>query len=206
VLTFQMVLIKAFLAGGVAALPLGPMGIWCLQRTLGHGRRAGLLAAAGIATALGLWGWVVVHGLELVSGWLAAGTPWVRYGLGIALLTAGANGMRRPTPRTATPSASASDWGGFAVTFCGVVTNPVTLVTLAAVFGVIGLVRVELDAMRGVGFVTAIGLGAMTLWIGLAELLLCLHQRWGEVATSRVSRALSGLLVLLGASYLLAGG
>ncbi|MCL4176922.1 MAG: hypothetical protein KJ072_04145 [Verrucomicrobia bacterium] len=205
-LTFQVVLIKAFLAGGVAALPLGPMGIWCLQRTVGHGRRAGLLAAAGIAAALGLWGWVVVHGLEFVSGWLVAGTPWVRYGLGIALLTAGASGIRRPPPRTAIPSASASDWGGFAMTFCGVATNPVTLVTLAAVFGAIGLVRVELDAMRAVGFVTAIGLGAMTLWIGLAELLLRLRQRWGDVATSRVSRALSGLLVLLGASYLLAGG
>lgn len=205
-LTFQVVLIKAFLAGGVAALPLGPMGIWCLQRTVGQGRRAGLLAAAGIATALGLWGWVVVHGLEWVSGWLVAGTPWVRYGLGIALLTAGANGMRRPPPRTAIPSAAASGWGGVAMTFCGVATNPVTLVTLAAVFGAIGLVRVELDAMGAVGFVAAIGLGAMTLWVGLGELLLRLRARWGDVATSRVSRALSGLLMFLGASYLLAGG
>jgi putative LysE/RhtB family amino acid efflux pump len=55
------------LTGGISALPFGPMGILCLQRTLDQGRRAGMIAAAGIVVALGLWGVMVAQGMHQVS-------------------------------------------------------------------------------------------------------------------------------------------
>jgi hypothetical protein len=86
---------------------------------------------------------------------------------------------------------------------CGVGGNPLNLATLAGVFTVFGLVHLELDGARAVGLAAAIGLGAMTLWFGLAEALVRLHQRWGDVVTIRLSRGLSGLLLISGIGYLM---
>ena len=197
-LTWPTLLIQAFLAGSVSALPLGPMGILCVRRTLQHGRGAGLWAAAGIAVALGLWGLVVAQGMNLVSPWFAGREAGLRLGVGIVLIVEGWRGLRREPGTTTERTSPVSRWGGFITTLCGVGGNPLTPATLAAVFTVVGLLRVELDGARAAGLVAAIGLGAITLWVGLAEALLRMHRRWGDVVTARLSRGLSGLLLVSG--------
>jgi putative LysE/RhtB family amino acid efflux pump len=204
VLTLAVLLVKAFLAGGISALPFGPMGILCLQRTLDHGRRAGMIAAAGIALALGLWGVMVAQGMHQVSVWFAGKEGWVRLGLGLALIATGLSGMRSKPLVRAGPS-TAPCLGGFISTFCAVLGNPVTIVTLASVFAILGLVQVHLDWARALGLMMAIVLGAMTLWLGMAEMLVRLHRRWGDATTLRVTRWLNVGLLVSGLLYILAG-
>jgi hypothetical protein len=146
---------------------------------------------------------VVAQGMNLVSHWFTGREAGLRLGLGIVLILEGLRGLRREPGTTPERTSPVSRWGGFITTLCGVGGNPLTPATLAAVFTVVGLLRVELDVARATGLAVAIGLGAITLWVGLAEALLRLHRRWGDVVTVRLSRAFSGLLLVSGIGYLM---
>jgi len=142
--------------------------------------------------------------MNLVSHWFTGQESGLRLGVGIFLIVEGWRGLRREPGTTTERTSPVSRWGGFITTLCGVGGNPLTPATLAAVFAVVGLLRLELDGARAAGLVTAIALGAITLWVGLAEALLRLQRRWGDAVTVRLSRGLSGLLLASGVGYLMA--
>jgi threonine/homoserine/homoserine lactone efflux protein len=58
------------IVGAVIAVPVGPVGILCLRRTIFEGRLAGLVSELGAATAGALFGVVAAFGLTFVSNWI----------------------------------------------------------------------------------------------------------------------------------------
>lgn len=62
--------LKSMLVGVCAAVPVGPVLIIVLQRTLCYGRKAGLAAGVGSAAADTLWATLGVFALALVQGFV----------------------------------------------------------------------------------------------------------------------------------------
>jgi len=46
-----VLLIKGIIVGLLASIPLGPIGVLCIQRTINKGRLSGFLSGLGAATA-----------------------------------------------------------------------------------------------------------------------------------------------------------
>lgn len=63
-------LIKGLIMGFSIAAPVGPIGLLCINRTLSHGRLAGLVAGLGAATADVVYGVVAAFSLTAVSTFL----------------------------------------------------------------------------------------------------------------------------------------
>jgi len=79
-------LVKGIVVGVVIAVPVGPVGILCLRRTIFEGQLSGLVSGFGAATADALFGVVAAFGLTLVSRWLISWEDWLCAGGGIYLL------------------------------------------------------------------------------------------------------------------------
>jgi threonine/homoserine/homoserine lactone efflux protein len=62
--------IKGILIGFSLAIPVGPIGLLLIRRTLTHGRMAGLVSGLGAATADGIYGSIAGFGLTLFSNFL----------------------------------------------------------------------------------------------------------------------------------------
>lgn len=62
--------LKSLLVGVCAAAPVGPVLIIVIQRTLCHGRKAGVAAGAGSAAADTVWATLGVFALALVEGFV----------------------------------------------------------------------------------------------------------------------------------------
>jgi threonine/homoserine/homoserine lactone efflux protein len=64
-------LIKGILVGLVVSIPLGPMGVLCLQRTLNKGKSSGFSSGMGIATADTIFALIAGLGISFIIHFLS---------------------------------------------------------------------------------------------------------------------------------------
>ena len=57
---------KGIIVGLSASIPLGPIGVICIQRTLNKGRRSGFISGLGAAVADGLYAFIAGFGVKIV--------------------------------------------------------------------------------------------------------------------------------------------
>ena len=81
--------LQAILIGLAASIPLGPLGIMCIQRTLNKGRWAGF--AVGLGASLGdtLYASIALFSVQFISDFLSRNRSWVMLVGGLIILLIG---------------------------------------------------------------------------------------------------------------------
>ena len=80
---------KGLLTGIAVGVPIGPIGILCLQRTLSKGREYGLVSGLGGATADALIGLIAASGLLYIQDVLLDYQDWLQFAGGALLCILG---------------------------------------------------------------------------------------------------------------------
>src|SRR5438445_3193865 len=86
-------LLKGIVVGIIIAVPVGPVGVLCLRRTIFQGRLAGLVSGLGAATAVSIFGFIAAFGLTFVSDWLIGYQQWLRVAGGCYLIYIGGRAL-----------------------------------------------------------------------------------------------------------------
>jgi threonine/homoserine/homoserine lactone efflux protein len=137
-------LLKGLLVGIVIAVPVGPVGILCIRRTILDGRLAGLFSGLGAATADSVFGIIAGFGLTVISDSLFYYQDYLRVGAAAFLLYVGISAlMADPMGRRRSEDDPHGLFGDFASTFVLTITNPVTILSFIAIFGAIGFTGEE---------------------------------------------------------------
>jgi threonine/homoserine/homoserine lactone efflux protein len=196
-------LLKGMLVGIVIAVPVGPVGILCIRRTILDGRLPGLFSGLGAASADSLFGIVAGFGLTFISDLLLDYQVWLRIGAAAFLLYVGITAlMNDPMERSRSGSDPEGLFGDFASTFVLTITNPITILSFLAIFGAIGFTGEEATLLHATVLVAGVWLGSFAWWIGLvagAGLLRMTFQRRHLVWINRGS---GGVLVAAGVALL----
>src|SRR3989304_1501834 len=96
-------LIEGVLIGIVVAVPVGPLGLLCINRALATGALCGLFSGLGVATADALAAGIAALGISLVSGFLTDHQVFLRFAGGIFLCYLGVKIYQtKPTQQTPT--------------------------------------------------------------------------------------------------------
>ena len=132
-------LLRGIVVGFSIAAPVGPIGVLCIRRTLAEGRATGLVSGLGAATADAIYGCVAGFGLTFISSFLVDQQTWLRLIGGAFLCYLGIR-----TWLTAPAQGTASTQGNgplaaYASTFFLTLTNPMTILSFAAIFAGLGL-------------------------------------------------------------------
>jgi threonine/homoserine/homoserine lactone efflux protein len=133
------IFIKGIVIGFAMAVPIGPIGIMCIRKTLTEGRLRGLIIGIGAATADLLYGCVAAFGLTVISNTLISQRIWIRLAGGMILLFLGIRTFRA---RPADPKAHINSNGilrSYFTTVFLTLTNPMTIFAFIAVFAALGL-------------------------------------------------------------------
>ncbi len=64
------ILIQGLIIGFSVAMPIGPIGILCIRRTLLQGRLIGIITGLGVATADAIYGSIAAFGISFISNFL----------------------------------------------------------------------------------------------------------------------------------------
>ena len=176
---------RGVVIGFSIAAPVGPIGVLCIRRTLAEGRRYGFASGLGAATADAVYGWVAGFGLTAVSDLLVSQQSWLRLIGGLFLCYLGVKSFfARPAQSTAAPKGGALT-GAYVSTLFLTLTNPMTILSFAAVFAGLGLGGRATDYVGAALLVLGVFLGSALWWLFLSggvglfrEKLNEQHFRW----------------------------
>src|SRR5436190_20582484 len=129
-----LLFLKGFLIGMIIAVPVGPIGLLCVNRTLSKGPLYGLISGLGVATADAVSGSIVVLGLTLVSSFLIAEQLWLRLVGGIFLCYLGFKIFATEPSLRAMRDKEKSLLGAYLSTFLLTFSNPLTLLSFVAIY------------------------------------------------------------------------
>jgi len=188
------ILIRGIIIGFSIAAPVGPIGVLCIRRTLAHGRAVGFVSGLGAATADGFYGAVAALGLTVVSGFLLEERLWLRLVGGGFLCYLGIRTFLARPAAQAAPGGGTSLAGAYLSTLLLTLTNPLTILSFAAVFAGLGLGSAGRDYASAAAMVLSVFSGSALWWLTLAAGVGLLRARVGPGILVWVNR-LSGTII-----------
>jgi threonine/homoserine/homoserine lactone efflux protein len=207
---------RGLLIGFSIAAPVGPIGVLCIRRTLADGRAAGFVSGLGAATADAAYGAIAGFGLTALSGALVGGQGWLRLTGGLFLIYLGIRTLlARPleppgvTGPDATPAAvpgaplTRRDLAGaYATTLALTLTNPMTIISFAAIFAGVGITAAR-DYASAALLVAGVFTGSALWWFILSGIAATLRGRMGVRSLRGVNLAAGVIIVTFGLLALL---
>src|SRR5262245_17535897 len=127
-------------AGLTIAVPVGPVNIWCVSRTLAAGWRSGLICGLGAAAADMLYGAVAGFSISFVIQFLLRELFWIRFYGAILLVGIGISYFfKQPQSLTKPKSNGPSAASDLRLTFFLTLTNPTTVLSFIAILAALGM-------------------------------------------------------------------
>jgi threonine/homoserine/homoserine lactone efflux protein len=193
-------LLRGIILGFSIAAPVGPIGILCIRRTLAEGRTVGLVSGLGAATADLVYGILTGFGLTLVSSLLIGQQFWFRLIGGIFLIYLGVTTFRtRPAEQAAQlenrPGKLA---GAYVSTFLLTLSNPMTILSFAAVFAGMGLGATHGSYQDAGLLVSGVFIGSAAWWLLLSTGVSLLRSRINGPVLVWVNRTAGLVLAVFG--------
>ncbi|MHB8732261.1 MAG: LysE family translocator [bacterium] len=199
-----MLFLKAFVIGLSIAAPVGPIGVLCIRRTLVFGRRIGFVSGLGAATADAFYGAVAAFGLTVLFRFFVQNARPLHLIGGMLLLLIGLRTMLARRDVAVSPDGPARSGGllpAYASTFFLTITNPMTIISFAAVFAVIAPAG-GLDYRSAAVTVVGVFLGSAAWWLVLSTGVGAVRQAAGARLLVWVGRLSGGVIAGFGAAQL----
>jgi len=187
--------LKGIAIGFIIAIPIGPIGIMCIRKTLTEGRLSGLIIGLGAATADLFYGCVAVFGLTVISDTLSEQRIWIRIVGGALLFFLGIKTFRAQ-PKD--PKLKISGSGRLRSYFTVVVltlTNPLTIFAFIAVFAAFGLGD-GLSFFSAVVLVAGVFIGSC-LWFFLLTSGTILFRKKLDLVGLKWVNKIAGILIII---------
>lgn len=176
------------------AAPVGPIGVLCIRRTLSDGRLTGLVTGLGAASADAVYGILAAFGLVSITNLLIGGQTWLRLIGGVFLCYLGIKTLLAQPPREEAPEQRTGLAGSYATTFLLTLTNPLTILSFAAVFAGMGLASTGGDYGSAVILVVGVFLGSASWWLILVGVVGILRGRF-KPSMLRWVNIIAGLII-----------
>ena len=204
---------KGFLLGLAIAIPVGPIGVLCIRRTLAMGQLVGLVSGLGAATADGLYGCIAGFGLTAVADFLSGQAFWLRIIGGIFLCYLGittfltkpssdsAQVSSEPIAEAESPTTVASNplpqslIAAYTSTLALTLTNPATIFSFAALFAGLGIVQSGQSYATSGVLVAGVFLGSALWWLFLSGTVSLFRSRLTATRMQWLNR-ISGTVIL----------
>ena len=188
-------LVRGTMLGFSIAAPVGPIGVLVIRESMTAGRKAGLLTGLGAATADGLYGLIGGLGLTAISALLVSHASALRVVGGLFMLWLGARTFLAAPSTEAAKTATRADGKIYLTGLLLTVTNPMTILSFAAMFAGMGVAS-GMDG-GGSGIVTLVAgvlTGSAAWWLILSGAASFAGRKLTPARLRWVNRG-SGLLI-----------
>lgn len=179
--------------GFLVAVPVGPLGLLCINRALSMGPLTGLFSGFGVATADALAAGIAALGLTLVSEFLIDHQILLRVAGGVALLYLGLK-IYWTEPKAAAPATVNSLASAYATTFFLTISNPVTILSFVAIYAGWGLESLRGYYASAATLTAGVFIGSSLWWLMLACGLVLFHDRFSHHVLAWIHRV-SGAVI-----------
>lgn len=169
---------QSLLIGLSIAAPVGQIGVLAIQRTLDHGRVAGLATGLGAAFADAVYGAIGAFGVTGLIAWLLQAKLWLGlFGAAFLLYLAWRIATKPPVGRGTGHAPPGTLLRFVSGTFVLTLSNPTTILSFIAVFGALAG---RAPAASPWAMVSGVLVGSALWWLVLAGIVGLLRDRFDE--------------------------
>jgi threonine/homoserine/homoserine lactone efflux protein len=187
--------LKGLIIGFAMAVPIGPIGVMCIRKTLAEGHSRGMVIGLGAATADSLLASIAAFGLTFISDAIASQHFWLRLIGGGLLLFLGIRTFRAKPKAPIIPRDNKGVLRSYVTAFLLAVTNPVTIFAFVAVFAAFGLGQ-RLVLLSACILVVGVFAGSCLWFLTLGFVATLFRKNLDSVGLSWVNR-IAGVLIIL---------
>jgi threonine/homoserine/homoserine lactone efflux protein len=187
--------LKGMAIGLAIAMPVGPIGVLCIRRTLAYGTLVGLVSGLGAATADAFYGMIAAFGITFVATFLVSQQIWLKLVGGALLVYLGVKTFLSKPATEPAATGGKGLIGAFLSTLGLTLTNPMTILSFAVVFAGVGVGTVSGDYWGAALLVLGVYAGSALWWLLLAGGVGLLRSRFTYRGLWWVNR-ISGILIL----------
>jgi threonine/homoserine/homoserine lactone efflux protein len=189
--------LKGLIIGFAMAVPIGPIGIMCIRKTLAEGHARGFIIGIGAATADALLASVAAFGLTFISDVISSEHVWLRLVGGGLLLFLGIRTYRTKRKDPAIPYENKGVLASYVSAFPLALTNPVTIFAFIAVFAAFGLGH-TLDLISASILVVGVFAGSSLWFLTLGYVATLFRKKLDSGGLRWVNRIAGVLIVISG--------
>lgn len=195
-------LLEGVLMGLVVAVPVGPLGLLCINRALMLGPTCGLFSGLGVATADALAAGIAALGITLVSGFLITHQLLLRLIGGLFLCFLGYK-IYRTEPVAVAPIKHINGLvGAYATTFFLTVSNPVTFLSFVAIYAGWHVPSLHGHYIAAATLTLGVFTGSAAWWVGLFIGLTAFHDKFNLRFLFWVHRVSGAVIAIIGIGVL----
>ena len=188
--------IQGILIGLFVSIPMGPIGVLCLQRTLQQGRLSGFISGLGAATPDTVFASIAGLGLTMISDFFQDHQLYIMLVGAVLLIFLGLRMFFRNTIKQARSikykqSNLVTD---FVSVFALTITNPITIVFYGFVFATFGMVQDNILSLGSI--LCGIFCGAISVWF-LLSTLVNIFRKYFRLRIIFYINKIAGIIIMI---------
>jgi threonine/homoserine/homoserine lactone efflux protein len=195
-------LIKGIIVGLSVSIPLGPVGIFVIQRTISKGQIAGTIAGLGAVFADTFYAVIAGFGVKIIGDFMVENEIALRLigsffliFMGYRIFTSNIIKQVRYKMGVISKSKYLKDFAGI---FFLTLSNPLTIVAFGAIFAGLGIVEGNSDARLTIYLIAGVFSGAFFWWFILGTFINIFRNKIRLRNLFWINKVTGILIILLG--------
>jgi threonine/homoserine/homoserine lactone efflux protein len=172
-------IIDGMIVGFSASVPLGPIGVLCIQRTLQRGRLSGFVSGLGAAFSDTLYAVIAGFSLSFIVVFIEEQFFWIQiFGAAILILLGVHIFRSNPAKQLRRQRQGKSSYlQDFISTFLLTISNPLAIFLFIAFFAGFGVVDPKSGIVGQLVLIVGVFLGATAWWLILTSIVALFRQK-----------------------------
>jgi threonine/homoserine/homoserine lactone efflux protein len=186
--------VQGIIIGLTLAVPVGPLALICIQRTVTEGRFHGIFSGIGVATADSFYAAIAFLGLTVLSSLIIAQQYLFRFLAGVVLILIGIRVFLSIPSDISVKTEHETYLKDYLSMVALAIANPLTLVFFLVILPGYGVVIHGTSFLSAAEFVAGIFFGSTVWWVVLCGSIGSVRSRLSGENLGLINRV-SGLLI-----------
>lgn len=188
--------LKGIIIGLIVSIPMGPIGVLCIQRTLQQGRLSGFISGLGAACADTFFASIAGFGLTMISNFFQEQKTYIMLVGAVILIFLGCRMFFRNTIKQARAFKykQTNLLTDFVSVFALTITNPLTIIFYGIVLASFDMVQ---DNVLSLGMIlSGIFCGAISIWFVLST-FVNIFRKYFRLRVIFYINKIAGIIIVL---------
>lgn len=197
--------LRGIIIGLTASIPLGPVGVLCIQRTISKNQRSGFISGMGAASTDIVYATIAFFSLTFVLSFIENHMALMKIISGVCIAVVGLDiFFSNPVVQIRRNRAGKSNlWQDFLSVFLVTLANPAFILVFVALFAAFGINSQTIGRLNGAAMIVGVYAGGVMWWFMLTALVNLFRRRFRPRHLLWINRCSGAVIALLGLAAIL---
>lgn len=198
-ITLSTIILTGFLIGFVLSIPVGPIAVLCIQRTLNRGKYHGWITGIGASTSDVFYAALAIFGLSFVVDFINTHEMIIEIIAAVVFVFLGIKLYKEnPSANLSTENVRKESYLQDYLTAFGLtISNPLIIFLFITVFAQTEFVNSQTSIYQIVIALVSVFIGACTWWFLLTSLVNLLRNKINVRGLGLLNKLSGGMLIIL---------